>query len=115
MGELDSIKRIAEDVYQSLGSSYSEEAEIFYGIESLTGSQRRQALVEAAEGLFAEDLADRILGFDSDAAGGFAKVAGHRRALGQPISHADAKIAAIAEFGERNLQRAMWQISGTPT
>jgi hypothetical protein len=25
MGELDPIKRIAEDVYQSLGSGYSEE------------------------------------------------------------------------------------------
>jgi len=47
--------------------------------------------------MFAKDLAGRVLGFDSDAARAFSKIAAHRRALGRPISHADAQIAAIAQ------------------
>ena len=73
------------------------EAEIFYGIELLAKSKRREELLAAAEAMFAEDLAGRIFGFDSDAARAFSKVAAHRRAIGRPISHADAQIAAIAQ------------------
>jgi len=47
--------------------------------------------------LFAEDLAGRVFGFDSDAARVFSKIAAYRRALGRPIRHADAQIAAIAQ------------------
>jgi len=65
------------------------EAEIFYGIELLTKGKRRQGLLAAAEAMFAEDLAGRIIGFESEAARVFSKVAAHRRALGRPISHAD--------------------------
>ena len=73
------------------------EAEIFYGIELLTKGKRRKGLLAAAEAMFAEDLAGRIFGFDSDAARVFSRIAAHRRALGRPISHADAQIAAIAQ------------------
>jgi toxin FitB len=73
------------------------EAEIFYGIELLTKSKRREGLLAAAEAMFAEDLAGRIFGFESDAARIFSTIAAHRRALGRPISHADAQIAAIAQ------------------
>ncbi len=73
------------------------EAEIFYGIELLTRGKRREALLAAAEAMFAEDLAGRVFGFDSDAARVFSKISAHRRALGRPISHADAQIAAIAQ------------------
>jgi toxin FitB len=73
------------------------EAEIFYGIELLTKGKRREGLLAAAEAMFAEDLAGRIFGFESDAARAFSKIAAHRRALGRPISHADAQIAAIAQ------------------
>jgi hypothetical protein len=73
------------------------EAEIFYGIEVLTKGKRREGLLAAAEAMFAEDLAGRIFGFESDAARVFSKIAAHRRALGRPISHADAQIAAIAQ------------------
>jgi hypothetical protein len=73
------------------------EAEIFYGIELLTKGKRREGLLAAAEAMFAEDLAGRIFGFESDAARVFSKIAAHRRALGKPISHADAQIAAIAQ------------------
>ncbi len=74
------------------------EAEIFYGIELLAKGKRREGLLEAAEAMFAEDLAGRILGFETDAARVFSKIAAHRRRLGKPISHADAQIAAIAQI-----------------
>jgi hypothetical protein len=73
------------------------EAEIFYGIELLNKSKRREGLLAAAEAMFAEDLAGRIFGFESDAARAFSKIAARRRALGRPISHADAQVAAIAQ------------------
>ena|ERR1700733_11879358 len=73
------------------------EAEIFYGIELLTKGKRREGLLAAAAAMFAEDLAGRIFAFDSDAARVFSKLAAHRRAMGKPISHADAQIAAIAQ------------------
>jgi len=47
--------------------------------------------------MFAEDMAGRIFGFESDAARAFSRIAAHRRALGRPISQADAQIAAITQ------------------
>src|ERR1035441_4170570 len=73
------------------------EAEIFYGIHLLTKGKRREGLLAAAEAMFAEDLAGHIFGFESEAARAFSMIAAHRRALGRPISHADAQIAAIAK------------------
>jgi|ERR1022692_1575919 predicted nucleic acid-binding protein len=73
------------------------EAEIFYGIQLLTKGKRREGLLAAAEAMFAEDFKGRIFGFESDAARVFSTIAAHRRALGRPISHADAQIAAIAQ------------------
>ena len=73
------------------------EAEIFYGIQLLTKGKRREGLLAAAEAMFAEDFKGRIFGFESDAARVFSPIAAHRRALGRPISHADAQIAAIAQ------------------
>jgi predicted nucleic acid-binding protein len=79
------------------------EAEILYGIELLIKSKRREGLLETAEAMFAEDLADRIFGFESDAARVFSKIAAHRRAVGRPISHADVQIAAIAKVRRAKL------------
>ena len=73
------------------------EAEILYGIELLTKGKRRDGLLAAAEAMFAEDLGGRIFGFESEAARAFSRIAAYRRALGRPISHADAQIAAIAQ------------------
>ena len=73
------------------------EAEIFYGIELLAKGKRREQFLAAADAMFTEDLAGRILGFESDAARAFSKIAAQRHALGRPISHADAQIAAIAQ------------------
>jgi toxin FitB len=72
------------------------EAEIFLGIELLSKGKRREGLRAAAEAMFVEDLAARVLGFDSEAARVYSRIAAERRALGKPISHADAQIAAIA-------------------
>jgi len=72
------------------------EAEIFYGIELLPKGKRREGLLAAAEAMFAEDLAGRVLEFGGDAARVFSRIAAHRR-LGKPITHADAQIAAIAQ------------------
>jgi len=72
------------------------EAEIFYGIELLPAGKRREALVEAAEGAFAEDFAGRILVFDSAAARAFARLAANFRRTGHPRTQADTQIAAIA-------------------
>jgi toxin FitB len=73
------------------------EAEIFYGIELLADGKRHDALLQAAEAMFAEDFAGRIFGFESDAARAFSKIAAHRRAFGRPVNHACAQIAAIAQ------------------
>jgi predicted nucleic acid-binding protein len=79
------------------------EAEIFYGIELLTKGKRREVLLVAAEAMFAEDLAGHVFGFEGDAARMFSKIAAGRRALGRPISHADAQIAAIARVRSARL------------
>ncbi len=88
---------IAKQRAAELFTTAITEAEIFYGIELLPKSKRREALLAAAEAMFAEDLAGRILGFESDAARAFSRIAAHRRGLGRPINHADAQIAAIAQ------------------
>ena len=72
------------------------QAEIFYGIELLPKSKRRLALQSAAQAMFEEDFAGRILPFDSDAANMFPHIASSRRIAGRPITQWDAQIAAIA-------------------
>ncbi len=74
------------------------EAEIFYGIELLPKGKRREALLAAAESMFSEDFAGQVIGFDSDAARAFSRVAAHRRGLGRPIAYPDGQIAAIANL-----------------
>ena len=72
------------------------QAEVLYGLELLPEGKRRRALQSAIEAMFEEDFAGRILPFDGDAAGMFAKIAAARRAMGRPITQFDAQVAAIA-------------------
>ena len=72
------------------------QAEILFGIAVLTKGRRRTALAAAAEAMFAEDLADRILPFDSAAAAHYATIVVARREMGRPIEAFDALIAATA-------------------
>ena len=71
------------------------EAEIYYGLAMLPQGKRRRLLESAVGPIFAQDLAGRVLPFDSPAAREFADIAATRRRAGRPISEADARIAAI--------------------
>jgi len=72
------------------------QAEILHGLMLLPAGRRRRALEAAATSMFTEDFGGRILGFGTDAAPPYARIASERRRAGRPISHFDAQIAAIA-------------------
>jgi predicted nucleic acid-binding protein len=72
------------------------QAEILHGLMLMPPGRRRNALEAAALSMFADDFGARILGFGTDAAPPYARIASDRRRAGRPISHFDAQIAAIA-------------------
>lgn len=72
------------------------QAETLLGIELLPAGRRRRQLESALNQTFQISFEGRILPFDSEAAGEFAKIVAARRKAGRPISQADAQIAAIA-------------------
>ncbi len=72
------------------------QAEILYGLAALPSGRRRAALAAAAEAMFAEDLAERVLPFDRAAAACYADIVSSRRRAGNPIEAFDALIAATA-------------------
>jgi predicted nucleic acid-binding protein len=72
------------------------EAELYYGIALLPDGRRRRTLETAIRLIFTEDLAGRVLPFDSAAAREYADIAATRRRAGRPMPEADAQIAAIA-------------------
>jgi predicted nucleic acid-binding protein len=71
-------------------------AEVLYGVEAVPHGKRRNWLLAAADRMFAQDFAGRILPFDEDAARAYATIVASRNASGRPISQFDAMIAAIA-------------------
>ncbi len=71
------------------------QAEIFYGIECLPDSRRREHLRSMSEKVLAQ-FEGRILSFDKDAARHYSHVVVRRERAGRPISDLDAMIAAIA-------------------
>lgn len=71
------------------------QAEILYGISILPQGKRQNRLQQSADLMFRLDFDKRVLSFDQKAAVSFAKIASHRRKIGQPICQADAQIAAI--------------------
>jgi toxin FitB len=72
------------------------EAELRYGVAIMTNGKRRDGLGNAIDRILRDDMAGRILPFDSAAARAFADIAASRRSAGRPISQADCQIAAIA-------------------
>ena len=72
------------------------EAEMRHGLARLPPGQRRQALEQAVERLFAELLAGRVLPFDRAAARHYAGFTTARLAQGRPVAMADAMIVATA-------------------
>lgn len=72
-------------------------SEILYGVRRVADGSKRQRLERAAEHMFAEEFADRVLAFDSGAADAHADIRLARRQAGAPISAEDGMIAAIAK------------------
>ena len=80
----------------SLFTTTISEAEILHGVMLLPKGKRRDTLAVAAEAMFTEDFAGRVLPFGSEAARAYANIAVARRKSGLPISGFDLQIAAIA-------------------
>ncbi|ACB51493.1 StbB-like plasmid stabilization protein [Crocosphaera subtropica ATCC 51142] len=79
------------------------QAEILYGIALLPEGKRHDDLQKAAELMFLEEFAGRVLSFDEKAAIAFAEIAFQRRRNGKPISQADAQIAAICRANKATI------------
>lgn len=87
---------VAAKTATSLYTTSVTQAEILHGILLMPSGKRRKSVEQAAEAMFQEDFAGRILPFASDAASFYAEIAADRRRRGRPISHFDAQIAAIS-------------------
>lgn len=90
------VEWVAAQPAASLCTTSITQAEVLHGLMLLPPGRRRRALEAAATSMFAEDFGGRILGFGTDAAPPYARIASDRRRAGRPISHFDAQIAAIA-------------------
>jgi len=86
---------IANQEIKSLYTTTISQAEILLGIAILPEGKRQTKLNELAHLMFIEDFNNRILSFDEKSAIAFAQIVSNRRKKGQPISQADAQIAAI--------------------
>lgn len=87
---------IASQASDTLYTASIAQTEIFYGIALLPDGRRRTALAKAAEAMFAEDFAGRVLAYDGVAATHYAQIVISRRQAGNPIEAFDALIAATA-------------------
>ena len=70
-------------------------AELLFGIARLPDGARKQAFAQAAQRMLEEDFANRVLGFDLQAASVFADLAATSERAGRPIGLADGQIASI--------------------
>lgn len=94
------VRWVADQTRASLFITSITQAEILHGILLLPAGKLRDAFDAAAEAVFNEDFAGRVLPFDSDAARPYARIATQRRRGGRPISRVDAQIAAIARAAD---------------
>jgi hypothetical protein len=96
---------------ETLVTTSINQTEIPYGITMLrTG--RRIALAAAAQAMFAEDLAPRVLPYDSLAAARYAEIVAARRRAGSPMEAFDELIVATALNSGRGSRHAM--LAGSP-
>ena len=70
--------------------------EVRVGLALLPRGRRRQALESAFDLLLKDDLEDRVLDFDSAAAGAAASLAAKRQKSGRSVDMRDTQIAGIA-------------------
>lgn len=80
----------------SLFTTAVTRGEVLFGVRLLPDGQRRQRLWAAAQSIFDEDFAGRVIAFDDEAADAYAEIGAARRASGRPISQFDAMVAGIA-------------------
>ena len=85
---------VAAQPRTSLYTTSLNRAELLYGVAALPKGRRKEALAAAAELMFQDDLAGRILSFDGDGAAHYARLVAARRDAGAPIEAFDALIAA---------------------
>ena len=83
--------------------------EIRFGLALLTPGRRRRQLGDAFAKVLDEDLQERILPFDHEAAAEAATRAAERRAVGKPLDFRDIEIAGIvasrhAKLATRNVR-----------
>ena len=100
---VDVLTWMALQQSRSLFTTAISQAEIFFGIRILPDGTRKDELDRAARGLFFEDLAGRVLAFDSDAAEIYATISANRRSMGRMIRELDAQIASIAILHDASL------------
>jgi toxin FitB len=72
-------------------------AEIYYGLEILPDGLRKQNLQQRFDYFIAQGFEQKILFFDAKAAVVYAQIMGQSKRMGQPMSFADAQIAAITQ------------------
>jgi predicted nucleic acid-binding protein len=70
-------------------------AEIELGIALLPHGKRRSSMASAANLMFTQDFAHRVLSFDEIAASFYAELVSHRLGLGRPISVEEPSVSAI--------------------
>jgi toxin FitB len=100
---------LASQPMSGLFTTALTQAEILYGLTLLPPGRRRDDLFAAARPIFDEDMAGRILPFDTEAALAYPEIVAARRRGGHPISQIDAQIAAItlsrgARLATRNVR-----------
>jgi len=94
---------VAAQPRAALYTTSVNKAEIFDGISVLPEGRRRSALAVAAEAMFIDDFAGRVLPFDEAAAVHYADIVAARRREGRPIEAFDAQIAATARVAGAEL------------
>jgi predicted nucleic acid-binding protein len=67
-----------------------------YGLALLPPGRRKNSLQERFDQLVQDDLENRVLGFDAEAANACARLAADRKARGRPVDMRDTFIAGIA-------------------
>lgn len=87
---------VAAQPRTTLHAASISQAEILYGVAQLPEGRRRTALAAAADAIFAEDMAGRVLPFEGAAAVHYAEIVAVRRRVGRPMEGFDALIAATA-------------------
>jgi hypothetical protein len=85
-------KQAAESIWVSTITLF----EARYGLALLASGRRQKVLLERFEQFLEEDLENRVLSFDTQAASLAAQLAADRKARGRPVDMRDTFIAGIA-------------------